>query len=429
MQVISKKGGKAHKLFSGSRDHVTFVGCGGASLDSRRIDPWVIFAGNPKKPRKELTKGFPSARMMTTQTGWLNVEAWRRIVRDFAKQTEDLGERVLVADWHATRNDLEALEICKANNIHLLLLPPHTTHLLQPADLAVFRAMKEYFATVVTCLNEEYDSAGNKRLVVQKWDLTTIAEAIGKAWVATFNQRLSSDKTKFENCWTAGFRKAGIMPLNRGAVTPDTFLLSDIWKKADEEVAAAKGMVQLTQPKAPKLTPEQVHTIVDAELPFPELNLSQKLRLAQEHQVKKRRKVAGSGACLLTDDDAYNVMINAGFAEWLADEQATAAQLLRVAAKAEAQAKREAEVEATAAARAAAKAAAADRKAQGLPAKPVFRLPVTFASAVPAFLADYAGRAYVRARCDGAAVDFTLLGKRKRAQPAAEVVAPGTSAE
>ena len=41
---------------------------------------------------------------------------------------------------------LEVIKLAKENDIHLLCLPAHTTHLLQPLDVGVFRSLKGNFS-------------------------------------------------------------------------------------------------------------------------------------------------------------------------------------------------------------------------------------------------------------------------------------------
>jgi hypothetical protein len=49
---------------------------------------------------------------------------------------------VLICDGFGTHETLEVLEFCFANNIILCRLPSHTSHKLQPCDIAVFAPLK-----------------------------------------------------------------------------------------------------------------------------------------------------------------------------------------------------------------------------------------------------------------------------------------------
>ena len=45
---------------------------------------------------------------------------------------------VLIEDGHASHITIEVIELAKKNDVHLLCLPSHTSHILQPLDIGVF---------------------------------------------------------------------------------------------------------------------------------------------------------------------------------------------------------------------------------------------------------------------------------------------------
>jgi DDE superfamily endonuclease len=49
--------------------------------------------------------------------------------------------------------------LCYQNNVHLLFLPPHTSHVLQPLDLSVFSSLKSYYRKEVSQLSLLTDSS------------------------------------------------------------------------------------------------------------------------------------------------------------------------------------------------------------------------------------------------------------------------------
>ena len=51
-------------------------------------------------------------------------------------------EMVLIVDCHVSRISSFAVEYLKLFNIILNILPPHTTHILQPFDVCVARSLK-----------------------------------------------------------------------------------------------------------------------------------------------------------------------------------------------------------------------------------------------------------------------------------------------
>ena len=69
----------------------------------------------------------------------------------------DLGEKIflkhvvtqqpvlLFTDGHKSHLNLDVIDLCWTNDIILFCLPPHTTHALQPLDVAVFKSLKDNY--------------------------------------------------------------------------------------------------------------------------------------------------------------------------------------------------------------------------------------------------------------------------------------------
>jgi hypothetical protein len=56
------------------------------------------------------------------------------------------GHVILLLDGHCSYvNNEEALCFAEKNNIHVLCLPPHTRHYLQPLDRSFFKPLKSAF--------------------------------------------------------------------------------------------------------------------------------------------------------------------------------------------------------------------------------------------------------------------------------------------
>ena len=49
---------------------------------------------------------------------------------------------LLIQDGHCSHVSIEGIELATAHSIHLLCLLPHTTHILQPLDVGVFKSFK-----------------------------------------------------------------------------------------------------------------------------------------------------------------------------------------------------------------------------------------------------------------------------------------------
>lgn len=137
-----------------------------------------------------------------SKNGWINGELYHDWLHHFVKHVKPTADDpvLLVLDNHSSHISIQAYDFCRTNNIHVVSLPPHTSHHLQPLDLTFFGPLKN-------ALYREYDlyltSTGHEKIT--EYD---IAELLNKAFmkVATMDKAAS------------GFRSSGIFPFN-----PDKF--------------------------------------------------------------------------------------------------------------------------------------------------------------------------------------------------------------
>lgn len=58
------------------------------------------------------------------------------------------GLLLIILDSHTFyTNSVDVLDFCEQNDIALLCLPAHTTHILQPLDRSFFKSLKAYYYT------------------------------------------------------------------------------------------------------------------------------------------------------------------------------------------------------------------------------------------------------------------------------------------
>jgi hypothetical protein len=86
----------------------------------------------------------------------------KRIFDAETKERANGRPRVLICDGFGTHETLEILEHCFANNIVLYRLSSHTSHKLQPCDVAVFAPLKTAYREQVERLERGGVSAIGK---------------------------------------------------------------------------------------------------------------------------------------------------------------------------------------------------------------------------------------------------------------------------
>lgn len=148
-----------------------------------------------------------------SKNGWSNAEIflqWLHHFRNHVHPAED-DPVLLILDNHGSHVSIESYEFCRQNFIHVVSLPPHTSHKLQPLDLTFFSPFKSAFY-------RECDfyltSSGHTKIT--EYD---VAELVNKAFV----------KVAKISTAVSGFKTPGIYPYD-----PDRF--------TEEDFAAARAL-------------------------------------------------------------------------------------------------------------------------------------------------------------------------------------------
>lgn len=125
------------------RTTVTAIEC--ISADGRYLNPMVIWPATTHRSNWT-THNTPGWHYACSESGYTDSKiSLEWLTRVFEPQTRERANgkpRVLICDGFGTHATLEILEHCFANNILLCRLPSHTSHKLQPCDIAVFAPLK-----------------------------------------------------------------------------------------------------------------------------------------------------------------------------------------------------------------------------------------------------------------------------------------------
>ena len=208
VQVICTKGKPAvYKMSSAERGKLnTIVTC--MSAVGQYVPPMIVFPR--KKKELKLMKGAPPGAISGFHpSGWIQCDLFCQWMKHFASFVKPTAEDpvVLIMDGHYshTRN-LEVINFARENHIIMVCLPPHSTHKMQPLDIAFMKPFKTFYNQET----EKWISRNEGRAVTQY----EISELMGKAYIraATMSNALS------------GFRAAGIYPFNDSVFTEADFL-------------------------------------------------------------------------------------------------------------------------------------------------------------------------------------------------------------
>jgi len=141
--LLGKDDRRDYRCAGVERTVVTAIEC--ISADGRSLLPMIIWPATTHRANWTMhtTPGWHYAH---SETGYndskISFEWMKRVFDPQTKTQANHNPRVLICDGFKTHETLEILEFCLENNIILCCLPSHTSHKLQPCDVAIFSSLK-----------------------------------------------------------------------------------------------------------------------------------------------------------------------------------------------------------------------------------------------------------------------------------------------
>lgn len=199
-KVLSTKGKKQVGIIaSAERGQLTSViGCCNAA--GSFLPPFLIFARKKMQPR--LLDGAPPGTQGTcTPNGWTSGEVFLDWMQFFVEHVRPTPEKkvLLLLDNHESHKYYPALDYASKNNVVILSLAPHTTHKMQPMDVAVYGPLKTYFEREVNVFQKSHPGR-----IINQYD---VAKLLSPAFL----------KSAVAINAVHGFERPGIWPVNKYA--------------------------------------------------------------------------------------------------------------------------------------------------------------------------------------------------------------------
>ena len=191
--------------------HMTAMCC--ANLLGKAAPLYLIIKNRMNFP-EELLKIRKAALfgLGSTPSGWMNRFTFFYWVTHFipfvTNYVYELGlnpatvRTVLIVDGHVSRSCPLALELLAANNVIVLTLPPHTTHILQVFDVSLAGPLKRAFTDLLReyICSKQFEIPGNEEATLRRCAFLAIVTAWQRACTIV-------------NC-VNGAEKVGIFPYN-----------------------------------------------------------------------------------------------------------------------------------------------------------------------------------------------------------------------
>ena len=129
-RVFSEIGGRIVWAITSSEKGKTHTILICVSASGFSMPPYLIY------PRKRITDVLKVGALTGTtfrcsDSGWVNSELFMDWFKLFTEMIPPTRPILFILDGHASHISVEVIEYAQKNQIHMLCLPAHTTHLLQ----------------------------------------------------------------------------------------------------------------------------------------------------------------------------------------------------------------------------------------------------------------------------------------------------------
>ena len=272
-------------LQDGSREFLTVMACCCANGSS--LPPALIYAAKKGAIRsswvEDIKAGEHEVFVSSSPTGWSNDNiglAWLEQVFDRYTKQRSGRWRLLILDGHGSHVTMEFIDYCDRHRILLIVLPPHSTHTLQPLDVVLFKPLSQAYSNELT--NHLHKAQG--LIPIKKGDFFPL---FWSAWISSFTESLILKAFEATGIWPMD---ANVI-LRRFASTPEAERssssgLSDYdWRKLDQLVRVAVN--DSHQYKARKLRSSVHHLSIQNKLLKHE---NEGLKEALQHKKKHKKK-------------------------------------------------------------------------------------------------------------------------------------------
>ena len=184
----------------GSREFISVLAC--INAIGKWIPPLLVYKGESGdliSTWVDEVTADSQAHFTISSNGWSNNAiglVWlQKVFERYTKPARTTQKRLLIVDGHSSHVNMAFIDWADQHGIILLILPPHTTHQLQPLDVGMFQPLSTNYSIELDKLMN--DSAGHVSMSKSFfWPM------FKRAWDKSFTE---------ENIQSA-FRKSGIWP-------------------------------------------------------------------------------------------------------------------------------------------------------------------------------------------------------------------------
>jgi hypothetical protein len=155
-RIVSREALKSGRVLGasqdGNREFISLVAA--ICADGSHIPPALIYKGESHDMQDSWLDDFDhskdSAFFASSEKGWssdtLGLHWLQHVFDRSTKEKAGRGRRLLIVDGHSSHINLRFIDYTDRNRIIVAVLPPHSTHRLQPLDVSLFSPLSTYYS-------------------------------------------------------------------------------------------------------------------------------------------------------------------------------------------------------------------------------------------------------------------------------------------
>ncbi|KAG5861882.1 hypothetical protein JTB14_036753 [Gonioctena quinquepunctata] len=193
----------AQRQSAGSgRDMTTVLACVNAA--GAKMPPLVLHKGKRLWDNMLGDQAYPGTLYYVSDNGWMTEQVFFKWFEQvFLVHCKDR-PAILIYDGHLSHVSQASIELAMSENIIILKLPPHTSTLLQPLDVSVFKGVKSTWNLRL--------ADWQRRHIGEKISKSVFANILGEVWYSIKDTAIIN-----------GFRKTGVYPCDRSVIPKTIF--------------------------------------------------------------------------------------------------------------------------------------------------------------------------------------------------------------
>ena len=233
-----------------SKEEKRYVSCIAATtLSGRLLTPGLVSVRQQEAADATKCSFYSHCVRYHSATAFVSTDIFhhymRHVILDYVETIRTaIGEKrrcVIIFDGHKGHLSSLLNSLCAEQNIQIVVLPPHSSHLLQPLDQFIFKRMKRQFGQIsqITSLTKSsgtlervwsaYQASDVTWVIWRSWEQTGITPNVvdGLCESCSLNVDIVLDSTRLQHASTPNERSRG-RPVNVGQfglLNEDEFLI------------------------------------------------------------------------------------------------------------------------------------------------------------------------------------------------------------